>query len=79
MIPVLGHLGCPTALLINWVLAAQINISKAGRAGCWLAHMDCFFRNDEHTPIKNGGSAERSQILNILFHVAINTQVFIRG
>ena len=51
---------------------------KVGPAGCWLAHKDGFLRKDGHTPITHGGSAERSQTINIGFQVAMKTQVVIR-
>ena len=63
---------------MDWAFPAHRNVSKVGPAGCWLAHKDRFFRKDGHTPIKNGGSAERSQSLNIVSQAAMNTQVFIR-
>ena len=39
---------------------------------------DGFLRKDGHIPITNGGSAERSQTINIGFQVAMKTQVVIR-
>ena len=74
----LGHVGCAVAFWIDWAFPAQRNMRKVGPAGCWLAHKDGFLRKDGHTPITNGGSAERSQTINIGFQVAMKTQVVIR-
>ena len=44
----------------------------------WLGHKDCFIRSDVHTATKHPASAETILISNPQFHVAINTQGFIR-
>ena len=74
----LGHVGCAAAFWRGWAFPAQGNLKKVSPAGCWLAHKDGFLRKEGHTPITNGGSAERSQTRNMAFQVAITPQVVIR-
>ena len=64
--------------LIEGGALGQKTVSKESPAACWLGYKKCFLRNNVRTAIKHPASAETTLISNTWFHVAINTQVFIR-